>query len=319
MDMYQKITYGHKKKAVTTNYQGKAPDRMYPTRQSYKYTSHDRHSGLAWSCSETTTSTGRGRGVFCTTTFERGSVVCDYKGELISWQEGKTRFVLPQHAQALYRGPEDPTKFRDVLDGLSNTIMAIIANDDQAVTWTKPDDLEVDLDHPRRGWATGEEDAIVVLADGATVILPPDVEDAQVAAMITRNGQELIDFQLERAPGGPAGHRRSGLPFLIGREQEVLIEELALDRFLHHGIGNQIGIHICDDRPLVDLNVSRLAGLFTSFGRGGGFMGPDLSMVGVLALAMNTPVYVSIPVENAEVVDDTLGKLDRFLIKITRD
>ena len=239
-------------------------------------------------------------------------------GSSDSAEAGKTRFVFPQHASAIYRGPGETAKFRDVLDGLSNTVMAIVADQDHAVTWTKPEDLSIDLRQPRQGWAMGKDPAIVLMGDGATVAIKPELDKAIVAALITRDEGEVIDFLLEGAPAGPMGGSRSGLSYLFDREREVLIEELSLDRFLYHGIGNQIGIHVCDDRPLVDLNVSRVAGLFTSFGGRGGFMSPQLSMMGVLALAVNTPLYVSVPVKDAKIVDDTLEKLDRFLVKVSR-
>lgn len=235
-----------------------------------------------------------------------------------SAKAGKTRLVFPQHRSAMYRGPGETTKFRDVLDGLSNTFLAVIADEDHAVTWTKPDDLPIDLQQPRRGWATGEDAAIALMADGATVFINPELDQSTVAALITRDGREVIDFELEHAAPGPMRGRHSGFSYLFGRERDVLIDELSLDRFLYHGIGNQIAIHVCDDRPLVDLNLSRVAGLFGSFGGRGGFMSPQLSMIGVLAMAVNTPVYVSVPVKDATIVDETLEKLDRFLIKVSQ-
>ncbi|HEV7224882.1 MAG TPA: DUF1559 domain-containing protein [Pirellulales bacterium] len=42
-------------------------------------------------------------------------------------------------------------RFADITDGLSNTIMVVEANPDQAVIWTKPDDLHIDADKPRAG------------------------------------------------------------------------------------------------------------------------------------------------------------------------
>ncbi|HEV7225254.1 MAG TPA: DUF1559 domain-containing protein [Pirellulales bacterium] len=41
--------------------------------------------------------------------------------------------------------------FADITDGLSNTIMVVEANPDQAVIWTKPDDLPIDADKPMAG------------------------------------------------------------------------------------------------------------------------------------------------------------------------
>ena len=101
--------------------------------------------------------------------------------------EGKTRFVFPQHPDAMYRGPEQTTKFRDVLDGLSNTVMMVVADEDQAVTWTKPDDLPIDMENPRQGWSEGVNDVVsVLLADGGVHRLPAEFPDDVVGHLLTR-------------------------------------------------------------------------------------------------------------------------------------
>ena len=109
-------------------------------------------------------------------------------------REGKTRIVFPFHADAIYRDPSQGAKFRDVLDGLSNTILAIVADEEKAVTWTRPDDLPIDMAQPRKGWSEGVEDGLfVLLGDGAVIRVSADISDDVVGPLLTRAGKERID------------------------------------------------------------------------------------------------------------------------------
>jgi hypothetical protein len=66
--------------------------------------------------------------------------------------EGKTIFVLPVGKEAAFKeGPEGPRMPADFLDGTSNTILIVEADDAHAVPWTKPEDLKIDPEHPQRG------------------------------------------------------------------------------------------------------------------------------------------------------------------------
>ncbi len=113
--------------------------------------------------------------------------------------EGKTRIVLPFHDKAIYHDRQQGAKFREVLDGLSNTIAAVVADEENAVIWTRPDDLEIDLDQPRKGWSKGVNGVVSVLfADGAVIRLPDDVSDELVSNLLTRAGREVIDLDRSR-------------------------------------------------------------------------------------------------------------------------
>ena len=59
--------------------------------------------------------------------------------------EGKTKFVMPLGERTIAPDEKRPISFRDITDGTSNTIMLVEADDEHAVVWTKPDDLEIDL------------------------------------------------------------------------------------------------------------------------------------------------------------------------------
>ncbi len=75
-------------------------------------------------------------------------------------------------------------------DGLSNTIL--IATVEQAVPWTKPDDVPFDPSRPiapllSTYFATGPQ---VVLADGSARSLSRNISETTLKAAITRNGNE---------------------------------------------------------------------------------------------------------------------------------
>lgn len=228
-------------------------------------------------------------------------------------RDGMTRIVFPQNPAAAYVGPDQTMKFRDMLDGLSNTILAVVADSDHAVVWTKPDDLPVDLSMPRQGWSEGVDETVSVLfGDGAVRRIPPDVSDEVVGHLLTRRGKEVIEIDLpvSRARPGSSSRNRSFLSDFAGLPAEVGIDEL-----LHHGIGNQIAIHVCDDDPLLDLNLSRFAGLMTGMR---GSLSMETVGIGLMVAAFNSPVYVSVPVEDPEVVDRVLDRLDRVLAEKSR-
>lgn len=96
-------------------------------------------------------------------------------------------------------------------------------------------------------------------------------------------------------------------------EQKVL-------EFLRKGIGNQIGLHSYDAEPLFDFNLPSFLGqaLGTFNGRRGGGLGELELGISFLVAALNSPVYLSIPVQDAKVVDAFLEYLDPLFAKIAR-
>ena len=63
---------------------------------------------------------------------------------------GTTIYLVPDGEGALFGGKEG-VKFAQITDGTSNTIMAVEADADQAVVWTRPDDLKYDAKNPLKG------------------------------------------------------------------------------------------------------------------------------------------------------------------------
>jgi hypothetical protein len=81
-------------------------------------------------------------------------------------------------------------------------------------------------------------------------------------------------------------------------------------KFLDKGLGNQIAVHVYDAVPIVDVNLASMWGTLLSSGRSS--QETELAMVGLGAIAasLSAPVYISIPVKDAKIVDDFLESLD---------
>ena len=89
----------------------------------------------------------------------------------------------------------DAPKFADIIDGLSNTIIAVEVPEDRAEVWTKPGSgVVIDPDDPAGGIGGHFGDKVLVLwGDGAVRMVDVRKHRAALHAMFTRNGKE--DFK----------------------------------------------------------------------------------------------------------------------------
>lgn len=99
------------------------------------------------------------------------------------------------HGEEIGVRTEEATRFRDFTDGLSNTIMFVEVEDEFAVPWTKPEDVELDPDDP---WPPlgghNQEGVQVAMFDGSVRIIPYWLEPEKLWALLTRGGGEVVDF-----------------------------------------------------------------------------------------------------------------------------
>jgi hypothetical protein len=221
----------------------------------------------------------------------------------------KTTYVVPVGSTTIFPGSAKGLSFRDITDGLSNTIILLDVDDGHAVTWTRPEDLKYDPNRPLTGLAGHHPGVIpVMFADGSLHFLRAKIAKQKLQALFTRNGNEVV--QLDSADDATPGSPREffGLPG-IGIEG---MEALGYREFLNRGIGNQIGLHVYDAPTLVDFNLPAFLGMMM-----GGVNGPGLDeeVLGIsfLAASLNAPTYLAIPVRDVKVVDRFLEKLDSFL------
>jgi hypothetical protein len=92
--------------------------------------------------------------------------------------------------------PGKKITFRDVTDGLSNTILAAEAA--EGVPWTKPEDLAFDpqKDPPKLGFF--KDGYTILMGDGSTRRLKKQLDPAVLKALITRAGGEVIDSNFDK-------------------------------------------------------------------------------------------------------------------------
>jgi hypothetical protein len=98
------------------------------------------------------------------------------RGEGTFWEDGKTKM-----------------SFAQILDGTSNTIMAVEANADKAVPWTKPADLDVDFRNPMADLGVLRPGGFLALfGDGSVQTISKETPADVLRALFTRAGGEAI-------------------------------------------------------------------------------------------------------------------------------
>jgi Protein of unknown function (DUF1559) len=114
-------------------------------------------------------------------------------------KEFKTVYVVPRshgndRKTATIFSDDNNTSLMEIRDGTSMTILAIEANDDRAVIWTKPDDYDVDFEKPMAGLVGLRQGGfLAAFADGSVHFLKDTLNPDTLKALFTRDGGERID------------------------------------------------------------------------------------------------------------------------------
>ncbi|HBJ36328.1 MAG TPA: hypothetical protein DDZ51_16570 [Planctomycetaceae bacterium] len=88
--------------------------------------------------------------------------------------------------------PTGKSRFAQVTDGTSNTIMSIAGNEESLRPWTSPDYPEISLDDPL-AYVIRANGFEVGFADGAVIRMSPEIDVETFKAMLTRDGRETIN------------------------------------------------------------------------------------------------------------------------------
>jgi hypothetical protein len=108
---------------------------------------------------------------------------------------GHTVFKLPRAVGSPFEKVGEPRKFRDMLDGLSNTLMVVETDVKDAVPWTKPDDWNVDPSQPLLGTGRAHQGGFhVLMSDGAVKFVTLSIDPQLFRALMTHQGKERVDF-----------------------------------------------------------------------------------------------------------------------------
>ena len=80
----------------------------------------------------------------------------------------------------------DESSFRIFRSGVASV------TPNQAVVWTQPTDWNVDLENPKNGILDdNNKEAVFARADGSTGMLKLEMSDAQIKALLTKDGGDL--------------------------------------------------------------------------------------------------------------------------------
>ncbi len=108
-------------------------------------------------------------------------------------KDGKTSYLTPRGPATMFPGAH-ALRISDILDGTSNTLFVVDANDAAAVTWTQPDDWDNSRDIKAQGlFGHHAEGTNVVFADGSVDFLKEPISPRVLRALTTCNGGEYID------------------------------------------------------------------------------------------------------------------------------
>jgi hypothetical protein len=119
-----------------------------------------------------------------------------YRSPNIKWNlEGKTTYLAPVGKALMFTGDAHGVTIKEITDGLAITILLVDGSDDQAVLWTKPEDLKIDPKDPMRGLLGHYRGGFyTVFADASVHFIPEKFDKAMLYALFTRNGGELISL-----------------------------------------------------------------------------------------------------------------------------
>jgi Protein of unknown function (DUF1559) len=237
--------------------------------------------------------------------------------------EGKTIFVVPSGKGTMFPPDGAQVRIGDVTDGLSNTVMASLADDEHAVIWTKPDDVNIDWKEPLKGFRAGADGWLVVMGDGQVRRFAGTLDPKKAAALLTMAGGETVELDPTEELAPPAPPRGPAQPlfdFRLDDGDRRELEQMGIDlnkvrRFLRDGIGDQVGFHLHDGSKTFDYETSGAVNSRSPLF--GGRLGPaDTIGLAGLVQFVTGPSSVSIPVKDAKAVDEFLDHLDSFLTKV---
>src|SRR5262249_8015515 len=105
--------------------------------------------------------------------------------------EVRTVYVAPLGEATVFPGKQ-PIQFKDITDGTSNTILLVEVAEEQAVVWTKPDDLAIDSKDPAKGLTRAHRGGYpVAFADGSVRFIPDTISAKALYGYFTRSGGEV--------------------------------------------------------------------------------------------------------------------------------
>jgi hypothetical protein len=116
-----------------------------------------------------------------------------YRSPLSELGAGRTTYVVPILEKGIFGG-RDTLKLKEMTDGTSNTIAVVEADENHAVIWTKPDDIEIDLNDPQKGLVTPAlHGFLTAFADGSANHIPEKINKKNLGRLFMATDGEPIE------------------------------------------------------------------------------------------------------------------------------
>ena len=115
-----------------------------------------------------------------------------YRHPALVTEPGMTVYQRPRGAK-LIMNSDHGRHFREILDGLSNTVMVLETRSDVAVAWTQPKDVSVNLDTPKTNLFDAKRLGFnALMGDGAVIFLKKDLNNMTLKSILTAQGGETV-------------------------------------------------------------------------------------------------------------------------------
>ena len=115
-------------------------------------------------------------------------------------------------------------RFRDITDGMSNTLMLVQVGLDKAVPWTKPDDVVFDPANPLVGFGNVGQSFLCATSDGMVREISSTIDAKSLAAAASARGGEIINlsnFSVEQPRPAAATTPMPNADPLKGQMQQI--------------------------------------------------------------------------------------------------
>ena len=89
--------------------------------------------------------------------------------------------------------------FAEVLDGTSNTILAVVAGADTAEEWTKPGGLKLDLEAPRKLLGNFGNEFLAALCDGSVRSFKKSIDDQTLLSLVQMNDGKVVEIPTQNS------------------------------------------------------------------------------------------------------------------------
>ena len=107
---------------------------------------------------------------------------------------GNKTIVLGLSGEGAVFNPDKALGFRDITDGTTQTILAIMAGPDKAVSWTQPVDLHCDMANLAQSLGDVGDSFLALFADGSVQRIRTGTDPKTLVQLFQYNDGEKIDF-----------------------------------------------------------------------------------------------------------------------------